>query len=489
MKRAIWSKWIAISIFTLLFSASYNVVADERIEAAVVKIYVSSAAPDYYSPWRFHNTRTSGGSGAIMDDNRIITNAHVIADATYIQVQKNGDTQKFQAEVQFVSHEADLAILSVKDENFFTDTQSLKVGELPKLNDEVEVYGYPMGGKALSITKGVLSRVEHKTYVHNRVSLIAGQIDAAINPGNSGGPVIVDGKIAGIAMQTNRGGENLGYMIPPSVIRHVLIDAEDGKYDGFPELGVYTQNMDSPAMKRRYKLNDPKKGVLVTTILPDSPAQGILQPYDVIVRIDGYDIADNQTIAFRGKQRTSYKYAIDQYQIGGEITFDIYRNGIKQQVSMIASPYKPSYSLVQRQAYNQKPQYRIYGGLVFVPLSVNLMKSWGKSWYSKAPKSFITALNAIPEDEAREVVVMLRVLPDDVNLGYHNWKYEQISELNGIEITSFDQFEALLSEVDSEFVVFSQDSGTQIIMEHQAALEAEQRILNTYRIDSAKGSQ
>lgn len=133
------------------------------------------------------------------------------------------------------------------------------------------MYGYPIGGKSLSITRGVLSRVEHQYYAHAESFLMAGQIDAAINPGNSGGPVISGGRIVGVAMQTNQSAENLGYFVPPSVIAHVLEDSEDGEHQGFPELGVVTQSLESPSMKKAAGLDEDQDGAMIVKVFSDSP--------------------------------------------------------------------------------------------------------------------------------------------------------------------------------------------------------------------------
>ena len=77
------------------------------------------------------------------------------------------------------------------------------------------------------------------TYAHTGAdSHLVIQTDAAINPGNSGGPVMQDGKVVGVAFQGLRQADNIGYMIPTTVIRHFLADINDGKYDGFGSLGV-----------------------------------------------------------------------------------------------------------------------------------------------------------------------------------------------------------------------------------------------------------
>jgi S1-C subfamily serine protease len=153
-----------------------------------------------------------------------------------VQVSRAYDPEKYMAYIEIVGHECDLAILRVKDKAFFEGLKPLSLGTLPKLRDDVAVYGFPTGGDKISITEGVVSRIEIQPYAHSDRNLLAVQIDAAINPGNSGGPVIQKGKIIGIAFQTNTEGENIGYMVPVPIIEHFLTDIEDGKYDGFPIL-------------------------------------------------------------------------------------------------------------------------------------------------------------------------------------------------------------------------------------------------------------
>lgn len=459
----------------------------QRLKNAVVKIYTTSAPPDYFTPWRLLNAKQSSGSGAVIAGNRILTNAHVVADARYLQAQKNGHPKKYLARTLFVSHEADLAILTVDDPGFFSDLRPLTIGKLPKPLQEVSVYGYPFGGNALSITKGILSRVEHQFYAHAGSYLLAGQIDAAINPGNSGGPVIVDQKIVGVVMQANTSGhaENLGYFVPPSVINHVLSDAGDGKRDGFPDLGFRTQELESPAMKTAYGLKPSETGALVAKVFENSPASNLIQTNDVILKIDGFLIADDRSIQFRPNLRTNYKFAIDQYHLGDKVDITLSRAGEIKKVELTAGPQHRSYSLVQSQQFDELPQYYIYGGVVFVPLNMNLIKRWGRDWHNKAPVDFLHARNRWSSNEQQELVIALKVLAADVNLGYHDWKNWVINSINGQPIRDFEQFCQTIQNLKQHHVILKDDDGYQMVFDHQQALASEQEILQLYRIPSS----
>ena len=128
-------------------------------------LYNTSCTRLFYAMETTHAAPGSG-SGSVIAGNQILTNAHVMANASYVQAQKHNDPQRYLARVTFVSHEADLAIITVDDPGFFSDLQPLSIGLLPEPLQEVSVYGYPIGGKSLSITKGILSRVEQQIYAH-----------------------------------------------------------------------------------------------------------------------------------------------------------------------------------------------------------------------------------------------------------------------------------------------------------------------------------
>jgi len=457
------------------------------VEDSVIKIYTTQAAPDYFTPWRLLTPRQSSGSGAVIANNQILTNAHVVANASYVQAQKHNDPRRYVARVTFVSHEADLALITVDEPGFFSDLQALTIGGLPAPHTEVSVFGYPIGGKTLSITKGILSRVEQQIYAHAGSYLLAGQIDAAINPGNSGGPVIVGNEIVGVVMQTNSGGraENLGYFVPPSIIQHVLTDSEDSTYDGFPDLGFRTQTLDSPAAKAAYKLDPYQDGVLVIKVFDDSPAAGVLQENDVILKIDDYEIADDGSITLDGDLLTDYKHAIDLHNIGEPVNVTFSRNGIEQTLTLPAKRAPHSYSLVASEQFDKIPQYYIYGGVVFVPLNMNLIKRWGSDWGRTAPVSLLQARNEWSSPQRREIVVALQVLASDVNLGYHDWRNWIVESVNEVPVRDFTHFSQMVKNNQSENLILENKNGYQMVINHVDAVASEADILGQYRIPTA----
>src|SRR5690349_24221917 len=273
----------------------------------VVRVYATTQDPDFDAPWQARTPSNSTGSGVVIAPGEILTGAHVIANATFIQVQKPSMPDKAIARVKAVSHDCDLALLEVVEpRHFLDDVPPAALGDMPRLRDEVAVVGYPVGGEEISITEGVVSRIEVQRYSHSQRHLLAVTVDAAINAGNSGGPVFGEGKVVGIAFQKLTGVDNIGEMVPPPLIRAFLDGVTAGKLPEVPALGITTQNLENPLLRRQLGLNDGERGVVVLHVDYSGSADGVLQVRDVITAIDGLPIANNGTVQYQGRHRTRY---------------------------------------------------------------------------------------------------------------------------------------------------------------------------------------
>lgn len=481
-----------LAVVFAFLSLPLTAAADESVEVkeAIVKIYTESISPYYFAPWTMKSASSSTGSGCVIGGSRILTNAHVVSDQTLIQVRRNGDAKRYKARVLFVSHETDLALLTVDDPGFFIGVAPLELGSLPETQQDVQVYGFPKGGDTLSITKGVISRIEHQTYSHSFISFLAVQIDAAINSGNSGGPAVISNQIVGIAMQSMNGSESIGYIVPPPVIAHFLKDVEDGEYDGFPGLGVGMQNIENPDHKQRYDMSERQTGLLVTRVLPGSPAENKLREKDVLLSVDGHKIADNGTVEFRFRERTSYTYYIQSRQMGETAELEVLREGeIKTLQVKLDKPVQDFYLVPVE--YDVMPRYYVFGGLVFSPLTLNYLQSWGSKWYKDASKELLSILESNYRSEGdKEVVLLIKVLASGVNEGYHNFEDWVITKVNGKEIKNLKELVEIVEHETGgdEFVVFENSRGKEIVLNKKKAEESKKEILETYHVSRDRSS-
>ncbi len=219
-----------IAFFSLSFiSANNGFPATDYIEHSVFRITNFQQRPDWKSPWKMKLTKKGQGSGFLIKNGFILTNAHVVSDSRMLLVNKLSSPNPFLADVVAVAHDSDLALLKVRDPDFYKNLTPLELGGVPDLQSRVRAYGYPVGGHELSRTEGVVSRIEFGTYIHPGIdSHLLIQTDSAINPGNSGGPVTQSRRAVGVAFQSNLSLNDVGYFIPVPLIKRFLVDIQDG---------------------------------------------------------------------------------------------------------------------------------------------------------------------------------------------------------------------------------------------------------------------
>ncbi|MEA1928363.1 MAG: trypsin-like peptidase domain-containing protein [Candidatus Auribacterota bacterium] len=457
-----------------------------QIRSSVVKIKNISQRSSYDSPWEDNNFSGGRGSGVIINGNRILTSAHVVSDSKYIEIEKENSGTPYRGEVAYIAHDCDLAIINVLDPTFFEDTTFLTFNDdIPELGSIVLVYGFPSGGRRISITRGVVSRIDYTLYSHSaRDYHLVLQIDAAINPGNSGGPVLQEGEIVGIAFQAVQPSENVGHVIPITVIDHFLKDIEDGRYDGYPDLGIISSNLLNPTYREYVNLPEGKTGVLAAALVEGHSAIGIIRSGDIIMTIDGNSIRNDGTILIEGE---SYQLeeVVERKQVGDEVVFDVIRGGNKISCRV---PLKKNTELLKTwNEYEEKPEYFIFGGFIFQPLSREYLKTWRGDWWNRVDPRLLYYFKYYNKDqlcrEIPEVILLSRVLPSRVNQYYADLSDLVVKRVNGIRILSLDDLVgAFESQTGIYHVIEFDGDSPPCVLNAEDVKKENQLILERYRV-------
>src|SRR5213592_1387332 len=343
------------------------------VQKSLVRITATSVEPDYKAPWNSGGIQRGVGAGFVISGNRILTNAHVVSNSRYWTVEREGDPNKYPATVQFVAHDCDLALITVSAPDFFKNMLPLKFGGIPALESTVSAYGYPIGGERMSVTTGIISRIDFQLYTHSSIDQhLAIQISAQINPGNSGGPVMQNAKVVGVAFQGYSGdvAQGVAYMIPTPVINRFLKDVSNGRYDGYVDLGITYGKLQNPAQRKFLGLKDDDRGVLVETVVAAGPCAKILQPGDVLLSIDKHPIASDGNVELEG-ERVEMPEVVERKFKRDSVKFEILSD--KQSTSgSVQLDTVPPY-LMQSHKYDVRPRYVLYGGLLFQPLNLDML--------------------------------------------------------------------------------------------------------------------
>jgi S1-C subfamily serine protease len=447
---------------------------------SVVRIFATTQSPDYESPWQSETPTNSTGSGVVIAPGKILTGAHVVANATFLQVQKVSDPDKLVARVEAISHDCDLALLTVDDPQLMEGLEPEQIGELPELRDRVTVVGYPVGGEEVSVTEGVVSRIEVQRYSHSERMLLAVTVDAAINEGNSGGPVFKEGKVAGIAFQTLKDAENIGEMVPTNLIKRFLDGVEKKRSPSIPGLGVAAQHLENPLLRREAGLSSKQSGVLVVSVEFGSAAWGVLEVGDALLSIEGQRIANNGSVQYRDRFRTSFDVMLGDRHVGDELALSVLRDGKVLELTVQLGHYL---SLVPRSQYDRAPTYYIRSGIVFQPLSLDYLRTWGRHWWERAPTEFMHRYYASHRTpERQEVVVLNQILADEINVGYQHLSNTSVVEVNGKEPRNMKHFVELVEAADGVVRLKTSDDCI-VAFDSREAGSTHARILGRYHID------
>ena len=452
---------------TLSLGSAATRAASTPVANSVVKVFSTMRYPDLVKPWAKQAPTDASGSGVVIEGHRILTNAHVVLYATQVQVQANEAGDKVSATVVAIAPGIDLAVLKLDDESFFDTHPALaRANKLPQIKDAVLAYGFPTGGNSLSITKGIVSRIEFVPYNYP-VSGLRIQVDAAINPGNSGGPAVADEKMIGLAFSKLGGGaENIGYIIPNEEIELFLKDIAAGHYHGKLAMFDDLQTLENSALRDYLKLDKSVEGVVVHKPFHNDDGYP-LKKWDVITRIGDAPI-DNQGMVKLGQDlRVSFHYQIQKVARDGMLPLSIVRGAKTLSVRLPLTTTRPTLVTDLEGGY---PSYFVYGPLVFSRATWQFFpfmdKVVGARSLNLISSPLITrALDAPSADLQELVLISSPFFPHKLSVGYSNPMGHIVSQINGVAVQSLHQLVGLLRDLKDDFVKveFDQEGGESLV--------------------------
>lgn len=458
---------------------------------AVVRVEVDTKQPNFRVPWNIGGMGSGNGTGFLVGPNRFLTNAHVVSNSRLIYLKKVSDPKPYKARVVSIAHDCDLALLELESPDEFAvafgDVKPLFIGGIPKLNTTVVAVGYPIGGDRISVTRGVVSRIDFRTYSHSAVdNHLTIQVDAAINPGNSGGPVMQNNQVVGVAFQGYSGSvaQNTGYMIPVPVIERFLKDVEDGSYDHYVDLATSVLHILNPAQRRALGLPNDGIGVMVAEADAAGSAGGILKTRDVLLSIDSYPIASDGFIEIEG-ERVDLNEIIERKFAGDTVDLEVWRDGELQQITIELKRFIPY--LIQANQYDKQPNFVLFAGLQFQPVDRNMMAAHSITDLETRYHYSFYSQDEIYR-ERPQIVVLTEVLPDTTNTHLRGYVDQVVDTINGKKIRLLqDVYDALYGDYHEEgredfHVIRLLNEGRPLVLKRKEAALAHERIKAKYNV-------
>jgi S1-C subfamily serine protease len=452
--------------------------ATPSVRDSVVKIYATYRGPDFEAPWTRLPPEEFTGSGFVIGGELILTNAHVVEQSSQIFVQPPRSADRLRAELVAIARGIDLAVLRLRRDAERTEFHAAHPpltlrDDLPDIGGTVQAYGYPVGGEQLSITEGVVSRIEYADYYFETLGLRV-QVDAALNPGNSGGPVVMGDEVIGVTFSGIDQAQNIGYLIPTEEVRAFLDDVADGEYDGRPRLFARDfQTAENDAVRDWLGLGAEHTGLIYTGTDDDLP----LRRWDLISKIGDYDIDNAGLITIEAGIRVSWAYKIPHLASDGSVGVTVVRKGAEVPLDLPVASRRDD---LMPYIGNGYPEYFVLGPMVFSPVRRDHVREYYTGYLAAVGSPIALRVEDERAFEGEELVVVASgFLPHPITKGYEIAYRPTVKSVNGETIKSLTHMLEVIRAAEDDFLVFEffDDMQEVVVFDRAELLESTEEIL------------
>jgi len=478
--------WIIISVGPRAGADEGNTDISEQLKQSLVYLNVSAYVYNQMQPWKSAEIVQKAGFGCAVGPYEVLTTARNGSDAAFIKARRHGQNEFIPAEVKVIDYESNLCLLELDKEAAGEPLERLTFAADYEKGAQLQSY-WLSGAGNLTTGRGYLDEAKVYKSTTSYASFLNFTVANASTAAAGARLYCVGEKPIGIACWADSDAQEVG-LIPAVTINRFLADAHQGQYDGFGTAGFITRTLLDPTRRGWLKMpEDMKAGVYVTRVYTLGTGSDILKQDDVILAIDGQSLNAYGRFEHEQFDRISYHHLITVHSIGEDVSFDIWRDGKKQQLKTKACNFAASQMLVPYYEYGKQPEYIVTGGFVFRRLTRDYLQMWGDNWSGKVPPHlyhYYRDMAFQPSDERRDIVILSYVLPANINLGYHGLGRMVVSRFNGKEISRLADIldaQKLAPESKYDVVEFEQDYPTIVIPRTELQF-ADVAIARTYGI-------
>jgi len=474
-------------LLSLVCGAVHAQSTSEPVKNVPVKLYVTYQETDYSSPWKKKKANSRLGYGCVLPDRKILTTADIVKDATMIKVEKNTEKKYYRGRIEVIDYDVDLAIVTVDDDSFFNDLNPVELEERVRIDQPVKFLVLEESEKIRAIPGEIVKVSVEKYYLSPDSFLTYG---AAVNFEDRGGgwsePVFSGGKLIGLTMSYNSK-KQYATIIPTSIIKHFLDAIRPEGYIGFPYHGFIGAAVRDPEFKRYLHLPPGVEGIYIQSVFPDGSADGTLKEGDLLLSIDGFEIDGDGYYEdpFWGKLDCRDIFSRFHYP-GDTIEVEFFRNGAVDRKKMRLKRFSRSDYLIPPYSCGSVTEYLIVGGLIIQELTADYLKEWGEKWGTKANKKYLYFYNyhsRSPEPGRERIVILNKILPDQINLGYQRMDELVVAEVNGRPVSRLEDVVEALEQPENVHHRFKfEEFGRELILPADTLSEADRRIGEQYGI-------
>jgi phage protein U len=459
---------------------------------AIVKVNATLQPYHPARPWMRMPPSDRRGLGVVVAGGNVLATAEMIADATYVELEKAAGGEKCPASVLVVDPSANLALIAPAEKGFLKGVEPVGLKDVVAGN-KVAICQIERTGVVLK-TEGMMTTLEVDGYPVGDLALLLGRVSCPLQfrEGSFAVPIFSGESLAGIMMRYDARSQN-GEMIPGPVIRHFLEEAKDGDYRGFPRLGIGFAPMRDPQLRGWAKVPPGVEGgVFLRSVEPGSPAAAAgLEPGDVLLELAGKSIDRDGNYRDPKYGKLSMSHLVSSGARHGEkLGCVVLRGGEKKTLPVTVSEKLVSDWVIPPSLAGKPPRYFILGGLVFTELTRPYLQQW-RDWKKSAPRRFLYMDEFQSElfagDDRERIVVLGQVLPGEVAVGYEELGQLTVSSINGVRLKHLGEIEkAVANPIGGMHRIEFEEEPRLIFLEASRVSASEEALKRAYGIRELK---
>ncbi|MES2307326.1 MAG: hypothetical protein V4507_00550 [Verrucomicrobiota bacterium] len=450
------------------------------MQKQIVKLEVVQKIYDAQQPWRI-NTKETARNALVLSNQKLITTAEFLSDATVIRVQKEGKGNKFEARVAWISYPLNLALISVEETSFWHGLHEANLSDDAPAIGASRIWRWQNG--ILESWHAEINQIQVQATEMSPINHVFANAFSEI-PSAGWCEVVTQGSQV-VGLTTSSADKKLS-VIPSRLLLDLL---EHQKNDPKFEIGFfpfYWQTTENSQNAKRLNFPGTPQGVFITQVDPTTPEANVLKVDDLLLEINGMTIESNgdyKDPVFGSINLENL--AVREGIAGSTIHFKIWRQGAEKNVQMTLPAFRYERSKVPDFRFDEVPEYMIVGGLVFMPLTSQYLRAFGDQWRTAAPFRLMYHTLEPTLSEKEKIVILSGVLPDPYNLGYSEYRFLTVDSVNDEKVQTLKEMEQALQKNKGEFhkITFLLGRGPrQAILDAKTLEEANQRILKKFSI-------
>jgi S1-C subfamily serine protease len=460
----------------------------EGLEDSLVEVLVTYQQYDPLLPWQKGPPGSRRGYGVVLAGAGILTSESLVRNHTLVEIRKVGSGEKIPVEVKTSDSQVDLALLKADDERQNRLSPLKMAGRRVSKDQKVTLAQFSGsddiqrgGGKVLDIGVESLPNAPHSCLLFSVLS------DLSVKA--KGAAVLRKGKLAGLVLDYDRG-TRTAKVLPYPLIDRFVNDFRKPPFRGFASAGFLWAPLVDPHKRSYLNVNDKSGGILVLATLPGTGARQVLEANDVILEWDGYSIDRLGYYADPDFGKLRVQHLIHGRRSAGESAeVRVVRNGKERKLRVALQRKKSSLMLIPENYLARPPSYVIHGGFVLRELTGRYLRAHGGRWKKRLPSKLVhTYLTErfFPEDPGDRIVILSRVLPDAVNVGYQGFRNSIVTHVNGKRIRNLNEVFRLLEKSEAVSRIRLRGMDVDLVLDRGSLEEANARIARKYRIPALR---